>query len=164
MSCRQTSESWGKVKARTLLEDAVSSFAKDDVYKDNNKWLCMLNLARHYIADALDMDEEAESMLRNLLEASTDVMTRKVNPWHASHVFGALGQLAEKRGEFDAAIDFYRLRIQGAAEIWGDYGVLTLHALENLAKLLRDLKREEEAVVLEKRMRLKDDFGEIGLD
>jgi len=153
-----------KVKARKLLVDAVSSFEKDDVYRDNNKWLCTMNLARHYIADASNMDEEAEYMLRNLLEVGTDTVTRKVNPWHANHVFRALGQLAEKRGEYEAAVDFYRLRIQGAAEIWGENGVLTLHALENLARLLRSLKREEEAVVLEKRIRLKDELVEIGFE
>lgn len=151
-------------RAGALLLEAVSSFGKDDVYKDNNKWLCTLNLARHYIADESDMDEEAEYMLRNLLEAGTNAMTRKVNPWHANHVYRGLGQLAEKRGDLEAAVDFYRLRIQGAAETWGENGVLTLHALENLARLLRDLKRDEEAVVLEKRMRLKDEFGEVGLD
>ena len=153
-----------KVRARKLLVDAVSSFEKDDVYKDNNKWLCKMNLARHYIADASNMDEEAEYMLRDLVEAGTDTVTRKVNPWHANHVFRAFGQLAEKRGEFQAAIDFYRLRIQGAIEIWGENGVLTLHARENLVRLLRSLKREEEAVVLEKRIRLKDELVEIGFE
>jgi hypothetical protein len=153
-----------KVRARKLLVDAVSSFDKDDVYRDDKKWLCKMNLARQYIADASNMDEEAEYMLSDLMEARTDTVTRKVNPWHAYHVFGAFGQLAEKRGEFQAAVDFYRLRIQVAVGIWGQNNILTLHALETLVRLLRSLKREEEAVVLEKRIRLEDELIEIGFE
>ena len=153
-----------KAKARALLVDAVSSFEAHDVYSDNYKWQCMLNLARHYIADASDMDEEAERMLKYLLEAATDPLTRKVNPWHASYVYRALGQLAEKRGAIDAAIDFYYRRVQGAVEVHGDNGVLTLHAMDSLPGLLRRKGREGEAVMLEKRIRLKDELGYVDND
>lgn len=153
-----------KTRARELLMDAMSSFERTDVYKDKCKWQCVLTLARHYIADASDMDEEAELMLKYLLEAATDPLTRRVNPWHANHVYRALGQLAEKRGETDAAIDFYYLRVQGAVETYGNNGVLTLHALESLMELLRNRGREEEAVMLEKRIRLKDELGHIDND
>jgi hypothetical protein len=153
-----------KAKARALLVDAVSSFDKYDVYSDRYKWQCMLNLARHYIADASDMDEEAERILEYLLEAATDPLTRKVNPWHASYVYRALGQLAEKRGAIDAAIDFYYLRVQGAVEVHGNNGVMTLHSLKSLPELLRVRGREGEAVMLEKKIRLKDELGYVDND
>jgi hypothetical protein len=154
------SKAGNRAKAGQLLEDAVSSFGKDDIYKDRDRWKCVLTLARHYILHASDKDEEAEYMLRLLLEAGTDARTREVSPWHANFVFNGLGQLAEKRGDLEAAVYFYQLRTQGAAKLWGENTALTLHALEHLARLLRILGREGEAVVLEKRIQLKDELEE----
>lgn len=54
------SKSGEEAKAGALLVEGVSSFVKDDVYKERNRWKCVLSLARHYIRHALDKDDEAE--------------------------------------------------------------------------------------------------------
>lgn len=102
-------------------------------------------------------------MLKYLLLAGTDAITRKVDPWHANYVSNGWGQLAEKRRDLDAAFQFHHLRTQGAAETWGKHGILTLHTLENITRLRRILGRGEEATVPEKRTCRMDDSGDAGL-
>lgn len=88
----------------------------------------------------------------------------KFDPYHGYHANFGLGRLAEKRGEEEAVIAFYYLQIEAAYDEWGSDACVSLEAVTHLADYLRILEREEEAVVVESRMMLTDEFTKVALD
>jgi tetratricopeptide (TPR) repeat protein len=151
-------------KAEGLLLDAVNSFDSETSQKENAKTRCSFDLAGHYIWYQQEMDDEAERILIEIREAGTDEITGEVDPYYAHFAASGLGCLAEKRGENEAAVSFYRLEIQAAYDEWGVDSFLGMKAAAYLAEYLWRLGREEEAIEAESLSRLTDEFSELDLE
>jgi tetratricopeptide (TPR) repeat protein len=147
-------------EARKNLLAAINSTESED---PDEKMQCNFQLAWHYICHQQNMRDEAGCMLIAIREAGTDEVSGQVDPYYAYCACLGLGRLAEKRGEEEAAIAFYYLQAEAAGNEWGVDSSAGLQAASYLADYLRSSGREEDAVEVESRLGLTDEFSELSL-
>jgi hypothetical protein len=153
----------GHGKAEALLIENVRTCELKSVSYRLVRIHAKSDLTSHYVFYNPERYDE-ESLLFDIKGLGFDPVTGTANP-SASYLVGrGLGCLAEGKGELDAAAKSYRTSTEAAVEFWGGTDVVTLDIGYDLARVLREQDRNNEAEQAMNMIKLTDKFSHLNLE